>query len=68
MLDELFHVFEKEFSLKMVGEVLSKINEIVSIFGEEYLKDKNLKNAAIDGVIKILEDLKDPQPNEPVTK
>lgn len=68
MIDELFHLFEKEFSLKVVSEVLSKVKELVELFGEEYLKDKNFKNAGIDAVIKLLEEMKDNTANASAAK
>lgn len=68
MIDELFHLFEKEFSLKVVSEVLAKVKELVELFGEEYLKDKNFKDAGIDAVIKLLEEMKDKTSDAPVAK
>lgn len=68
MIDELFHLFEKEFSLKVVSEVLAKVKELVELFGEEYLKDKNFKDAGIDAVIKLLEEMKDKTSDAVVAK
>lgn len=55
MLDTLFNLFKQEVSLSNIESLVSDLESIIALFNEEYLKDKNTRNAAIDCVIQILE-------------
>jgi hypothetical protein len=59
MWNALFSFFKKEVSAGKLGEVATHIDSIVSLFNQNYLNDKNAKNAAIDSVIEILIQHKD---------
>lgn len=59
MFDLLWNLFKKDVTLKGIGRVADNIEDILTVFEEDYLKDKNAKNAAIDAVIQILEQHKD---------
>jgi hypothetical protein len=59
MFDTIFALFKKDCAFKGVADASSLIVELVELFGEDYMKDKNAKNAAIDAVIKMLEEHKD---------
>jgi hypothetical protein len=55
-------MFDKLFSLVGISTmrtIIGRIEDILSIIEES--KDKNLKNAAIDTIIQILQQHKDPQ-------
>lgn len=60
MLDFLFSLFKKPFALTHVSLITGHLSDIVGILEEEYMHDANLKNAAIDTVIKMLEAHKTP--------
>ena len=59
MFNALFSLFKKDIALDRVKDILHNLSEIIEIFDEQSLKDKNSKNAAIDSVIQILEQYKD---------
>lgn len=61
MLNTLFELFKKEAAVSNIKCILESIAEIMANFDEEYFKDKNAKNAAIDCVIQILQKYKEPQ-------
>jgi hypothetical protein len=57
-------MFDKLFSLVGISTmrtIIGRIEDILSIIENEESKDKNLKNAAIDTIIQILQQHKDPQ-------
>lgn len=59
MILEFIKAFGKENIFDRASVVLTALKDITECFEEEYLKDKNAKNAAIDSIIKILEEYKD---------
>lgn len=59
MFDFITSLFKKRFALGNISLISGHLSDIVSLFDHEYLEDKNTRNAAIDAVIKILEDYKD---------
>lgn len=61
MFDFLFSIFKKEFQLSHISLISGHLADIVEIFDEEYVHDKNVRNSAIDEVIKMLESYKTPQ-------
>jgi hypothetical protein len=59
MLDALKALFLKETSLGAMGHIFSTVEELLVIVGEDYLKDKSTKNAAIDAICQLLQQHKD---------
>jgi|HubBroStandDraft_2_1064218.scaffolds.fasta_scaffold00031_50 hypothetical protein len=59
MFDTIFKLFNKEKSFEGIRRAAGLVEDLVELFEEEYLKDKNTKNAAIDAVIQMLEEHKD---------
>lgn len=59
MLDDLFHLFNKKVAFEALTEVLSKVKELMELLEKDYLKDKSLKNAAIDALEQLLESFKE---------
>jgi len=57
MLDNLMKMF-KEPKMQSMRDLLRTLGELFEYFGEDYLKDPSLKNAAIDAVIQLLENEK----------
>lgn len=60
MLDFLFKLFKREFALAHSSIILSHIADVIKLIEDEYTQDKNAKNAAIDAIVKIIQDYKDP--------
>jgi len=61
MLDTLASLFKTEHLLGRLQDVFYSTEKIIGTFQEDYLKDKNAKNAAIDCVIHLLQQQKDPE-------
>lgn len=61
MLDYIRSLFKKEFQLVNISTITSYLHTIITLVEEEYVNDKNTKNAAIDAICKLLEEYKDPQ-------
>lgn len=59
MLDNLFSLFPKKEALVLLKEFLSKAEEVFTLFEKDYIKDQNLRNAAIDTLIDLLNSLKE---------
>jgi hypothetical protein len=57
MLDAFFHLFTFN-KLGKFNEVMTTVEHVITIFEEEFAADKDAKNAAIDTVIKLLQDHK----------
>jgi len=55
MHDKLLEIFEEERSQEHKQLILWFVDQILEALREEFLKDKNGKDAAIDAIIKILE-------------
>lgn len=60
MFDALFDLFKPHLSLRHLQEILGLLDTLIDMFEEDYLKDQNAKNAAIDAVVEILQKYKDP--------
>lgn len=58
MIDTLLALWKKEIGLAHASDLLHHIGSIMELFTDEYMKDQNAKNAAIDSLIKLLEDQK----------
>lgn len=61
MIDNLFSLLTKGKALEGITEVLKKVQEVFDLLEKDYLKDKNLRNAAIDALIEILNGCKEPE-------
>lgn len=59
MFDKLFDLFLPENRMIAMYNLASSLRSLINLFDEEYLKDKDSKNAAIDAIIAILEKHKD---------
>ena len=59
MILEFIKAFGKENVFDQASVVLTALKEILECFEDQYIKDKDAKNAAIDVMIKILEEHKD---------
>lgn len=55
MFNKLFDLFQKSHALSHMSTICYKIESIIDLFEEEYMKDKNTKDAAIDALIEILQ-------------
>ena len=56
MLDKLFAQCQ---SLTHFSRLISNLEDVTSMLSADYLKDKDMKNAAIDAIIEILQAHKD---------
>ena len=61
MLDILKNAFSKEIQLTHISSITSALAHIVNVINSDYVKDKDLKNAAIDSICQLLLEHKDPQ-------
>ena len=61
MLDFLKALFLPKTQMAAVAKVTGNIAQIVGLFESEYMQNHDAKNSAIDAVIKILQDHKDPE-------
>ncbi len=59
MLDNLLKMIKDERGIGHMGEILAQVERLALYLGEDYLKDKNMKNAALDAICQILQDQKD---------
>ncbi len=59
MLDFIKGLFKKEFQLVHLSLLTGHVADIMALLETEYMQDKSMKNAAIDAVIKLLEEQKD---------
>lgn len=55
MLDSLKEKFKKEFQFSHIVGVLQQVNNLVSIFQTQFMKDECAKNEAIDLVCSLLQ-------------
>lgn len=55
MLDTLFSLIKSEVGIGHLADILKGIENIVELVSEEYLKDGNAQNAAIDALVQILQ-------------
>jgi len=59
MLDKLLSFIHPQFGLDHFVSLISSISGVAAHLNQDYLKDKNSKNAAIDTIIEILQTYKD---------
>lgn len=60
MLDELYDLIKPQYGLIHMKNLLYTVQELSEMTGEGYLKDKELKNKAIDLICDLLESQKTP--------
>lgn len=58
MLDGLITAFKAEYGLAHAGDLFTSIHSIVQGLEDNYVKDGNARNAAIDSVCQYLQSLK----------
>ena len=58
MLDYLKSFFKKEFQLSNISVITGYLSDIMELLNMEYMNDTNLKDEAIDAIIKLLEEQK----------
>lgn len=59
MLDYLRSFFKKDTQLANMSFITGHLSDIIMTLESEYMKDRDAKNAAIDTIIKLLEEHKD---------
>lgn len=59
MLDKLHSYFKLQFQLSHTAALINHVGNIIAIAQAEYTKDKDAKNAIIDGVCEMLKSYKD---------
>lgn len=60
MFDKLFAALKAEHGLPHMTSLLNAINQVAAHFNEEYVKDHDVRNAALDALKDIFEGLKKP--------
>lgn len=63
MLNTLKTLFKKEVALIQTCKLSAMVINILNEFNADMLKDGNSRDAAIDCIIKLLEDEKTPKPS-----
>lgn len=59
MLDAIFSAIKSEINgLSHMSDIMKSISDLLEHFEEDYVKDGNARNAAIDAVIQILQNHK----------
>lgn len=58
MFDKIFAALKQECGLNHMTSLMNALNQVAAHFGDEYVKDQNARNAAIDAVKDVLEGLK----------
>lgn len=61
MLDVIRSFFKKEFQLGHMSLITGHLADIMILLEDEYIENTSLKNPAIDAVIKLLQEYKDPE-------
>ena len=59
MFNTIWHALRDEFGMPEMESIMSAVKELTSHFTEDYFKDQNAVNAAIDAVCQLLQDHKD---------
>ena len=59
MLDELLKLIKEEHGIGHLANILQEVERLAMYVNEGYLKDGNMKNAAIDAICIILQNQKD---------
>lgn len=62
MFNKLFLALKSAFGLSHYSTIINLLVEMISLVEEEYVKDKDARNAAIDALIEILQEHKDKIP------
>jgi hypothetical protein len=58
MFNKLFDLLEKDSGLAHMGEIITSLDGVLSLIGPAYLKDGDMRDAAIDALIEILQEHK----------
>lgn len=58
MFDKLFELFKEETRTASMRNILHYIDELLDELDDEYIKDGNLRDAAIECIIEILQKTK----------
>jgi len=61
MLDLIRGFFRKEYQLGHIHLITGHLAEIMEILEDEYIEDPSLRNAAIDAIVKLIQEYKEPQ-------
>lgn len=61
MLDTLRSLFKDEYQFTITSALVGYLGNINSVISDVYIKDSDSKNAAIDAVCAILQELKQKQ-------
>lgn len=59
MFNKIWNALEDDCGIDEMKFILHSISCVINIFEEDYFKDHNAKNAAIDAVCEILQQHKD---------
>ena len=59
MFDAIFNMIKDDVKLPHLATVIARCGSLVELFSEQYLKDKNTKNACIDAIVQVLQAHKD---------
>jgi RNA binding exosome subunit len=63
MLDKIKSLFKPEYQFSHMSALVGYIGNVISVLSENYTKDKDSKNAAIDAICELLQAHKD-QPEQ----
>ena len=55
MFDTIFNAIKAELGIGHLSDIVSSFSSLVSLFGSEYMKDGNARDAAIDALCQILQ-------------
>jgi len=58
MFDRLFAALKSNKDLLTFSEILAKVNDLTMHFEDDYLKDGDFKDAAIDEICELLQSYK----------
>lgn len=68
MLDQIFSLFKKQYQLGHMSALMGHISNVINIFHQDFLKDADAKNAAIDALCELLQQHKDQPEGKPDEK
>lgn len=59
MFDKIFHALHDEIAYEHMSIIMDLLKEVLEAVGQDYLKDKDKKNAVIDALCEVLQHHKD---------
>lgn len=62
MFDTMFNALKSETGIAHKASLMNAINQLLAHFGDDYVKDANVRDAAIDALCDILKSQKQSAP------